>query len=220
VAAGGSRPPRDLDGLVEPIRARLDAVNGARETALAACRRTIRACGSSIRAVHRLDPGRASALADEASSALRAAQDAVAPFPAIAFAGFLHDAEKEYAEAILTAALVAGRSLPSAAEVGVELPAWLNGLAEAASELRRHLLDRLRAGELDVAERLLGDMEDVYELLVGIYYPDAVTAGLRRSADALRAVLERTRSDLTTSVLQARLQAAITSRLVEDGVER
>jgi hypothetical protein len=33
----------------------------------------------------------------------------------------------------------------------------------------------------------------------------------------LRAVLERTRSDLTTSILQARLQAAITGRLEGDG---
>ena len=66
-----------------------------------------------------------------------------------------------------------------------------------------------------MAERLLGDMEDVYDLLVTIDYPDAVTAGLRRTADALRAVLERTRSDLTTSILQARLQAAITGRPVD-----
>ena len=207
---------QDWVALVEPIRTSLDAANGAREVALAACRRTIRACGSSIRAVHRLQPERADALAAEALAALHVAQDAVKPFPAVGFAGFVHDAEKEYAEAVLTAALVAGRDLPAASEVGVELPAWLNGLAEAASELRRHLLDRLRAGELDVAERLLGQMEDVYELVVSIDYPDAVTGGLRRSADALRAVLERTRSDLTTSILQARLQAAINTRLSEE----
>ncbi|MDQ1418846.1 MAG: translin [Acidimicrobiaceae bacterium] len=199
------------------MRTDLNAVNGAREVALAACRRTIRACGSSIRAVHRLETQRAELLADEARVSLREAQGAVAPHPAIGFAGFVHDAEKEYAEAILTAALVAGRPLPGCDEIGVGIPAWLNGLAEAASELRRHLLDRLREGKLAVAERLLADMEDVYDLLVTIDYPDAVTAGLRRSADALRAVLERTRSDLTTSILQARLQAAITGRLEGDG---
>ncbi len=199
------------------VRARLDGVNGAREVALAGCRRTIRACGSSIRAIHRLEPERAAALALDARDALREAQAAVEPHPAIGYAGFVHDAEKEYAEAILTAALVAGAALPGPAEMGVGIPAWLNGLAEAASELRRHLLDRLREGQLAVAERLLGDMEDVYDLLVTIDYPDAVTAGLRRSADALRAVLERTRSDLTTSILQARLQEAITGRLGPKG---
>jgi translin len=199
------------------MRAELDAVNGAREVALAACRRTIRACGSSIRAIHRLEPERARALATDARVALREAQAAVQPHPAIGYAGFVHDAEKEYAEAMLTAALVAGEPLPGPSEVGVGVPAWLNGLAEAASELRRHLLDRLREGQLGVAERLLGDMEDVYDLLVTVDYPDAVTAGLRRSADALRAVLERTRSDLTTSILQARLQEALTGRLGVEG---
>ena len=210
---------QELHGLAEPSRAHLDAVNAAREAGLAACRRTIRACGSAIRAIHRLEPARAATLVDEAATALHEAQRAVQPYPVVAFAGFLHDAEKEYAEAVLTRALVAGAPLPGPAEVGVQAPAWLNGLVEAASELRRHLLDRLRAGEVDVAERLLGAMEDVYDLVVTIDYPDAVTAGLRRSADALRAVLERTRSDLTTTILQARLQAALVRRFEQEQSE-
>jgi translin len=210
-----SRSGQDLGDFSAPIRVRLDAVNAAREAGLAACRRTIRACGSAIRAVHRLNPERAAALTDEARDNLRQAQTALRPYPEIAYAGFLHDAEKEYAEAVLTAALVRGDRLPGHDEVGVGLPAWLNGLAEAASELRRHLLDRLRGGELAVAEQLLVAMEDVYDLLVTIDYPEAVTGGLRRTADALRAVLERTRSDLTTTILQVRLQTAIERRLPE-----
>jgi translin len=207
----------DLEVLAGLVRTNLDTVNSAREAGLGACRRTIRACGSAIRAVHRLEADRAEGMRAEARVALREAQQAVLPHPAVAFAGFLHDAEKEYAEAMLTAALVAGQPLASHEQIGVELPAWLNGLAEAASELRRHLLDRLRAGDLERAEKLLMAMEDVYELLVTIDYPDAVTGGLRRSADSLRAVLERTRSDLTTTILQARLQSAIERRLGDEG---
>jgi translin len=198
--------------LGEPIRARLDAVNSAREACLGACRRTIRASGSAIRSIHRLQPERASVLVAEAEQSLRQAQEAVRPFPAIAFAGFLHDAEKEYAEAVLTGVLIRGDPLPSSVDLGIEMPAWLNGLTEGASELRRHLLDRLRAGELPVAEQLLAAMEDVYDLVVSIDYPDAVTGGLRRTADALRAVLERTRSDLTITILQSRLQGALDRR--------
>jgi translin len=163
--------------------------------------------------VHRLEFTLASSLADEAEAAIRVAQTAVVGFPAVANAGFLHDAEKEYAEARLTAALVAGDELPGASALGVGNAAWLNGLAEAASELRRHLLDRLRAGELDRAESLLGAMDDVYGLLVTVDFPDAITGGLRRTTDALRAVLERTRGDLTVTVLQSRLQSSIESRL-------
>jgi len=54
-------------------------------------------------------------------------------------------------------------------------------------------------------------MDDIYSLLVTIDYPDCVTGGLRRTTDALRAVLERTRGDVTTATVASRLQAAITS---------
>ncbi len=199
----------ELSSLGEQARKRLEATHGAREEALARCRETIRACGLAIRAVHRLDPTGATKRRAEAETALRRAQQVLAPFPALAAAGFLHDAEKEYAEACLTEAMVAGSPLSGPESTGVGLAAWLNGLAEAASELRRHLLDRLRAGETERAEELLAVMEDVYDLLVTIEFPDAITGGLRRATDALRAVVERSRADVTTTVLQGRLQRAI-----------
>ncbi|MFP5319809.1 MAG: haloacid dehalogenase [Acidimicrobiia bacterium] len=199
--------------VAESLRRQLDAAHAARETAIPACRRTIRACGSSIRAVHNLDPDGALALADEAEKALREAQEALRPFPSLAATGPLHDAEKEYAEARMTAALVAGEPLPTFQDLDVGPAAWLGGLSEAGTELRRHVLDRLREGRLEEAGRLLTVMDDVYGLLVSMDYPDALTGGLRRHVDALRAVLERTRGDVTTTVLQTRLQATIEAHL-------
>lgn len=199
----------DLEAVVSSIRVQLDLAHSARETALPACRRVIRAAGSSIRAVHRLDPAAAATLADESEAALREAQRAVADHPSVAHAGFLHDAEKEYAEARLVAALVSGDPLPGPDVLQIDATSWMRGLAEAASELRRHLLDRLRDGELERGELLLGAMDDVYAALVVVDYPDALTNGLRRTLDALRAVLERTRGDVTTTVLQTRLQLAL-----------
>ncbi|HEX6595671.1 MAG TPA: hypothetical protein VF045_01970 [Acidimicrobiales bacterium] len=198
---------------VDGLRRQLDAAHAARETAIPACRRTIRACGSSIRAVHRLDEATALALAEEAETHLREAQKALRPFPSLAATGPLHDAEKEYAEARLTAALMASAPLPTFEDLDVGAAAWLGGLSEAGTELRRSILDRLREGHLDDADRLLTAMDDVYGLLVSMDYPDALTGGLRRHVDALRAVLERTRGDFTTTVLQSRLQATIESRL-------
>ena len=211
---GGDAPAppvlaRRLDELGASARDYLTAAHEGREAALRACRDVIRTCGSAIRAVHRHDPGSAARLRDEAGEALRAAQEAMAPFPRLAAAGFLHDAEKEYAEAHLTAALVAGDEIPGADRLGVSVAAWLNGMAEAASELRRHLLDLLRVGRTDEAVSLVDAMGDCYDVLVTIDFPDAVTGGLRRTTDALRAVLERSRSDVTTTVLQQRLQASI-----------
>ena len=199
----------ELSRLAAPLQAQLGAINAAREVALPACRRAIRASSRAIRHVHREQFDDARELIAEAKAAIQEAQRAVEPHPMIAFAGFLHDAEKEYVEAEVTLALIAADALPSAADLGVQPQAWFNGVAEAASELRRHTLDRLRAGELDRAEQLLSEMDDVYDLLVTIDEPDAVTGGLRRTTDALRAVLERTRADLTLTAVQARLQQAI-----------
>ena len=169
----------------------------------------IRASASAIRAVHLGQPDTVAAKTAEAAAALAMAKTALEPFPVIYHAGFLHDAAKEYVEARATAALVAGAPVPGPGELGVEIPAYLNGLAEAASELRRNALDRLRDGRLDLAETLLGRMDEVFGELVVIDLPDAVTGGLRRTLDALRAVIERTRGDITNAVLQERLRETL-----------
>jgi translin len=203
----------ELRDLAEPLCAHLDAAHQAREQGLAACRRTIRSSGQAIRAIHRGQADAARRLTTQARDTLREAQAALVPHPQVAHAGFLHDAEKEYAEAVLTAALVDATALPSREDIGVGVAAWFCGLAEAASELRRNLLDRIRAGDLARGEQLLAAMEDVYDMLVSVDYPDALTGGLRRTTDSLRAVLERSRADVTTTVMQSRLQAALERRL-------
>ncbi len=166
----------------------------------------------AIRALHRHRTEEVAERLAVAESSIRKAQRAMKPYPQLAAMGFLHDAEKEFAEARLTQALIDGDALATHEELEVALPAWLNGLAEAASELRRHLLDCLRSGDVNKGEDLLETMEDVFDFLVTVEYPDAITGGLRRAADSLRAVVERSRADVTTTVLQTNLQRAIESR--------
>ena len=86
-------------------------------------------------------------------------------------------------------------------------------MAEAASELRRQVLDRLRENDLPRAEYLLGTMDDIYSALVTVDFPDAITGGLRRTTDALRAVLERTRGDVTMAATQGRVERALREAL-------
>jgi len=199
----------------EWARGVLESKHKARETTLAACRKTIQACAASIRAVHRDEFDTAEELGARAATHLAEAMAAVQQHPDIRHAGFVHDAAKEYAEARMTLAFVRGDPLPAADLLGVEVQAYLNGMAEAASELRRYVLDQLRRGRSDRGEELLGYMDEVYSLLVTIDFPDAMTGGLRRTTDALRGVLERTRGDLTTSLLQSRLLAGIEGRAAE-----
>ncbi|MCH8978668.1 MAG: haloacid dehalogenase, partial [Armatimonadetes bacterium] len=120
-------------------------------------------------------------------------------------APYLQDAEKEMVEAAAVLAIVLDRQLPSPEDLGVGLVSYLNGMGEAASECRRYVLDEMRSGSLTQAERLLNQMESVYGQLITFDYPDSLTGGLRRTCDALRAVIERTRSDLTMTQVQREL---------------
>jgi translin len=193
----------------DAARAVLDAKHRAREVTLDASRKTIQCCAASIRAVQRSEFDLAEQLSAEAAHHLARADEAVAAHPDVRHGGYLHDAKKEYAEARLTLAFVRGDAMATPDELGVDPPAYLNGMAEAASELRRQLLDCLRADRLERAEELLAIMDEVYAVLVTVDYPDAITGGLRRTTDALRAVIERTRGDLTNALVARRLRDAI-----------
>ena len=199
----------EIAAIGDRARASFEEKHRAREVTIAASRSAIQACAASIRATHRGEYDTAAALAREAQDHLASADAALAGHGDVRNGGPLHDAKKELAEAWCTLALVRDDPLPTPDDIAVDAAAYCNGLAEAASELRRQLLDRLRAGELTRAEELMGAMDEIYSLLVTIDYPDGVTGGLRRTTDALRAVLERTRGDLTTAMVAARLQGAI-----------
>ena len=199
----------DLEQLAADLHRRFDGTTAARERALPAARRSIRASANSIRAIHRLEFDRAAALIEESRAALRDGLEAVRDHPPVRFAGYLQDAQKEYAEANITLTVVQGGPLPTPESLGIEDAPFLNGMAEAIGEARRRVLDLLRTREVDEGERLLGEMEDMYGLLVTIDYPDAVTLNLRRSTDVARSLIEKTRGDLSIAFVQRDLHDAL-----------
>src|SRR5437870_13644417 len=82
-------------------------------------------------------------------------------------------------------------------------------MAESIGEGRRAILDLLRRGEVERSERILAAMEDIYYLLVTMDYPDAITGNLRRSTDVARGIMEKTRGDLSLSIVQRDLREAL-----------
>ncbi len=193
------------------IIAGFEEKNAARERALVASRAIIRHCANAIRAVHRGEFAAAEAMLAEAGALLRATREELISFyPDLFWAGYVQDAQKEYAEARLTYAAIHGDDLPDPHGIGVEPAPYLNGMGEMSGELRRYILDIVRhGGNLARCEELLGVMEEVYSILVSVDYPDAITNGLRRTTDLVRGVLERTRGDLTLITRQQELEAAI-----------
>jgi translin len=199
----------DLDGLTEELHRRFDRKTAAREQALPAARRAIRASANAIRAIHRGEFDIARTLIGDARAELDTGLSAVDEQPDVRFAGYLLDAEKEYAEACVTFALVHGDPIPAPQDVGVGDAPFLNGIAEAIGEGRRRVLDMLRAGEVAIAAELLETLEDLYGVLVTMDYPDAITMNLRRSTDIARNLIEKTRGDLSIAFVQRDIRTAL-----------
>ena len=209
----------NLDALSDDFHARFDAKTAAREKALPAARRSIRASANAIRAAHRGELVLAKQLIADSRAALQDGLDGVEGHPDVRYAGYLLDAEKEYAEANLTYALVTEEDLPAPASLSVGDAPYLNGMAEAIGEGRRHVLDMLRVGDVMKAERTLAAIEEMYGLLVTMDYPDAITMNLRRSTDVARSLIEKTRGDLSIAFVQRDLHDALDrhAKLLADG---
>lgn len=207
-----------LDDIGDRLRQQLEEKNAARDRALQHSRTLIRHCATAIRAVHRDDRQQAEQELNQAQELRDCLRADLADYPDLYHAGYTQDALKEYAEARIVHALIGGEALPTPEMLQVEVAAYLGGLGEAAGELRRRVLDILRHRDLTEAERLLSAMDDIYGLLVTLDFPDALTGGLRRITDMVRGVVERTRGDLTTSVQQRQLQAAL--KAVETKLDR
>ena len=196
----------DLSRIASEAIEALTVRHQAREQALAVSREVIRFSANAIRAVHRGDFDEARNLIDRAGQRLQETRPIREENPEIYYAGFLSDARKEYTEANITLAVISRSDIPHPAAIDVDPPAYLNGMAEVIGELRRYILDALRHDSFERCEDFMDIMDEIYGILVTIDFPEAVTGGLRRSTDAMRGVLERTRGDLTISLQQRRLE--------------
>ena len=202
---------QSLSGIVEDIRTQLTGINGLRDATLNRSRALIRACAESIRAIHRHEWEEATAMLTAARAAANEMVDALAAYPMLYHAGYTQDALKELVEAHLLFAVVRGGPMPQPALLRVTGSTYLRGMSEAATEMRRFVLDLMRQGDATEAEPYLDFMDEVYSLLITVDFPDAITDGLRRHTDVLRSVLERTRGDLTISFRQEQMRLALRS---------
>jgi translin len=196
---------KGLPEIAADLRSRFDGLHLAREGALANGRKIIQLAARSIKHIQRRETEAADDLLATLQTMALEADRSLASSPQIRFAPYHQDALKEYVEAFTLMSMVSGGNIPTPEQLGVEAPAYLNGLCEAASECRRYALDEMRAGRPEQARYLCDLMEDVYDELLTFDYPDALTSNLRRNVDALRAVLERTQSDLAVTGTQLEL---------------
>jgi len=197
--------------IVETIRQDFLQTNDLRDETLRQSRALVRSCANAIRAIHRHEWVEAAPLLQEARADAQRMVAPLANHPALYHAGYTQDALKELVEAHVVYALVRGEALPLPAELYVTSATYLRGLSEAATEMRRFVLDLMRQGQVLEAEPYLAHMDEIYSQLLTIDFPDAITDGLRRHTDVLRGVLERTRGDLTLAIRQDQMRQALHS---------
>jgi translin len=204
-----SKPVKDLEIIVAELRPYFIAEDEAREKALRSCRQVIRCSADAIRAVHRQEQDKAKQLLDSAHELLQELNHDLAGHGRLLHSGFVHDAQKEFAEGCITLALIAGEDLPKPEALGVINAAYLDGLGESVGELRRYILDSLRRGDFSHCEELLTIMDEIYGILITMDFPELLAHGLRRTTDAIRGIIERTRGDLTVALRQKNLEAKL-----------
>ena len=195
-----------LETIAEKARTAFTAKDIAREQALRSSREAIRFCSEGIRAVHRGEYEDAKKKLDSARNLIQELEEVLKNHQDLLHSGFVYSAQKEYAEGRTTLAIIVDGTIPDPDELNVGYAAYLNGIAEAVGELRRHTLDTMRKGETTRCEELLGAMDDIYGVLVTMDFPDAMTGGLRRTTDSTRGILEKTRGDLTVASQQWKLE--------------
>ena len=201
--------PQKLEEIAEKIHHSFEVCTMERDRALTQARTLTRHCANAIRAVHRDEKTLAGEHLEEARQLVQSLRDNLKDLPELFYAGYTQDAFKEYAEAALVYALIDHAEFPSPDDLNLEASTYLQGLAEAVGELRRRCLDMLLKNNPAEAERLMGEMDDIYAILVTMDYPDAITGGLRRLTDVARGIIERTRGDLTLSLRQSRLENSL-----------
>jgi len=95
-------------------------------------------------------------------------------------------------------------------EVGTGSTAYLLGMLDFVGEMRRMILDSLRRGEAEEAQKLLSTMEGLYENLMSLDRT-SILPNFRHKLDAARRILETTRGDVATDLRRVSLERALRS---------
>ncbi|HOL49844.1 MAG TPA: haloacid dehalogenase [bacterium] len=201
-----------LENLEKDIRDFFETEDKIREQTLKLSRDVTRCSARAIKKLHQGDFEESQKLLEQAMSSLVNAKKILAGFPEILYAGFVHNAEKELIEGLVFYRIVKENSLFVPDFDVFDRISYLHGIAEAMGELRRHILDQIRQDNTKNMEQFLSLMDEVYYFSSSFDYPDVITRGLRRTVDVLRAIVEKTRADITLVLQQKKFEKKLENR--------
>ena len=107
----------------------------------------------------------------------------------------IQDAIQELVEGIVLCKILMGDEVPNHIELGVGAREYLLWVSDVVGELRRIALHYLKEGNVRGAEELIKIMEEIYEEINSVIFPDSLIP-LRRKADEARIMIEKTISEV------------------------
>jgi len=128
-------------------------------------------------------------------------QEILKEYPILYYTG-IHDAQKELTEGMIFFSILSNMEIPGPEDIGVEYPAYLNGLGEAVGELKRRVGDCLIKKDMEGALKTFNLMEKIFFVLMDFTQHDKVNGHLRHTLDMVRGVTEKARGRLTGVVLK------------------
>ena len=196
-----------LRGIEEKVR----ELDEARNEAESLSRKIIRETKKSIISTHQESFESSEASLREINRLLKSLREVVQKHPELISNNLVNTAFQETAEAYIYYNLVRWGRFIDPKSMDVSPSQYVLGLADCVGELRRRVLDLIRAGRLKEAEESLKTMEEIlYELNLNSDL-QVLIPGLRRKCDVARAIIESTRGDLALEVRRKSL---------EDGIKR
>ncbi|HUX99045.1 MAG TPA: hypothetical protein VMV49_05790 [Candidatus Deferrimicrobium sp.] len=188
-----------FEEIFEKIKQRLDVDDEIRESTLKSTRNSIRLCQEAVRSIHRKEFKIAHEKLEEASNLIQELENNIKnKSPELYYKGSVLTMHQEFVEAALFLKLIEDKTeIPKPETLNVSYYAYLLGLGDLIGELRRYSLDAIRDENFDEAERSLNTMEEIFNLLHMLDYPEGLIPGIRRKVDVARSLIEKTRSDLT-----------------------
>jgi translin len=184
------------------VKKELDNKDRRREEVYPISREIRRLSTKAVREIHKGDFESAKKLTDEAASSLSELDQDDMKFK------FMQESLQEYSEAVIVYALLRKEDPPGFNELGVPPEYYALGLGDVVGELRRYILDAIRAERYEDVEHFLELMDEISHEIMSLDYPSAIIP-IRRKQDAARILLEKTEGEVTVALNQAKLTKKI-----------
>ena len=94
---------------------------------------------------------------------------------------------------------VNGKDFPTPSQLKVDASTYVMGMSDLIGEFRRIALNRMIEGKVEEAAEWVNEMERLFVAISRLHYPSKLVQ-IRKKQDTARAMLDRTRGELATTM--------------------